>query len=176
MVIRSLACCGVLAGMTWLAGCADSGEREPDLAARPESWPRYESAWFSVRYPKGFVVRPSLASKDGGFDSDFFDAPDGRASFYVLSPQWGRKATDVALQPERERELRVEETATERGTRTVRTIASRDGRSTRIVEENSEEGGSVYWVTAFEFRDEAARRSYGDAYQRFKASLEQFSD
>ncbi|MGI9592278.1 MAG: hypothetical protein ACR2P8_12975 [Myxococcota bacterium] len=175
-MLRSLACYGMLAGVASWAACGDSEQRAPELAARSESWPRYESAWFSVRYPEGFAVRPSLPSEDGGFDSVFFEAPDGRASFYVLSPQWGRKATDVALRPERERELSVERTETERGTRTVRTIATRDGGITRIVEENSEEGGSVYWVTAFEFRDEAARRSYGDAYQRFKASLEQFSD
>jgi hypothetical protein len=147
-----------------------------EAASRLGEWRTYHSDWFTVRYPEDFAVRESLPSGDGGFDSVFFDAPDGRASFYVLSPQWGRRASDVALRPARERQVSVQETETDRSSRTVRTFAAKDGRRTRIVEENREEGGSVYWVTAFEFQDEVARRSYGEAYERFKASLEQHAD
>lgn len=175
--LLSIACLFVLPVFGGIGACHGLNDRAAEVAYGPSSpWLTYESDWFSIRYPEDFAVRPSLPSGEGAFDSVFFDAPDGGASFYVLSPQWGRKAVDIQLEPTREREISVEETETEWGRRIVRTIARTGGDAGRIIEENIEDGGAVYWVTAFEFRDDASRWRYAEAYGRFTASLEQFTD
>ena len=164
----SIAVWVLAASLLALPGCS----REPKQA----EWSRYESDWFAVQHPEDFAARPSLESADGGYESVFFDAPDGSASFYVFSPQWGGQPLDIVVQPDREREVAADVIQTERGTRTVRTIASIEDESVRVVEENREGDGAVFWVTAFEYRDESAQKRYADAYGRFKDSLEQFAD
>jgi len=176
IALYSIACSWLILGVCAIGACSRADEGAPPVTPDSAEWSLFESDWFSIRYPGDFVVRPSLPSGDGAFDSVFFDSPDGDASFYVLSPQWGRKALDIQLRPDREREVSVEEIETERGTRTVRTVAAIDGESMRIVEENSEDDGAVYWVTAFEYRGDAARQRYARAYEDFKDSLEQFAD
>src|SRR5690242_4846750 len=50
----------------------------------------FRGAWFEVRAPATFVVKPSLKSSTAdGYDSVEFVAPDGAVTFYVFAPQWG---------------------------------------------------------------------------------------
>jgi hypothetical protein len=62
-------------------------------------WLTYRGAWFEVKYPSTFRVRPSLRSSSStrGYDSVFFTAPDDNVEFYVFSPQWNGTASDIEL-------------------------------------------------------------------------------
>ena len=131
----------------------------------------------TITAPAGFTARPSLASETAdGYDSVFFDAPDGRVAFYVCSPQWGRQATDVALDPatetllaERQIELGAEEVE-------LREIAALDGSYGRLVETVFSPATGAQWTFGFSWADAAARERHQEAYERFKASLEQYAD
>ncbi len=160
-------------------GCGThAGERRQESAAAPPA-PAvvYEGAWFTITAPAGFAPRPSLPSETAaGYDSVFFDAPDGRATFYVCSPQWGRQPIDVALDPAAETLLA--ERLTERGAETVerREIAALDGSYERLVEIVFSPATGAQWAFGFRWSDAAAREEHREAYERFKASLEQYAD
>lgn len=154
---------------------ASTGERREEApAAEPVV---YEGAWFTITAPAGFTARPSLASETAdGYDSVFFDAPDGRVAFYVCSPQWGRQATDVDLDPTTENLLA--ESQVERGADEVerREIAALDGSYRRLVEIVFSPASGAQWTFGFRWADATAREEHLEAYERFKASLEQYAD
>ncbi len=163
-----------------LAACSDPAAIDGDTAESPGAateWAVYEGAWFTIQYPATFTVVPSLASDDDeGYDSVFFNAPGDRAGFYVLSPQWGRAATDIALQPSLEDQVsEVEKNAEGRRTRT-RTIRARDKSYERQVEEHREQGGTVFWVFQFRYANDEVRQELAGDYRRFRDSLKQYAD
>lgn len=171
------------AAVILLSGCRT--EATPDQAGDSElstdeqvTWEVFSGAWFEIDHPPDFEVRPSLATTAGSdeFDSVFFHSPDGRVSFYVCSPQWGREASDFRPVREAERLISTEQQKLPDGTRTVFKIAAEDGSYERIYEETVQHEGSVRWGTGIQYRDAEALEDYGDRYIRFKESLEQFSD
>lgn len=156
---------------------ADISPREPAPDASEAAVAAYEGAWFSITPPPGFTARPSLPSETAeGYDSAFFDSPDGRAVFYVCSPQWGREATDVALDPASE--SLVAERTTEAGEETVERleIEALDGSYTRLVEIVFSPATAAQWAFGFRYADESAYQEYLGRYETFKASLEQYAD
>lgn len=183
MTLRSSPVVAVALGL--LAACAAEPPPgpEPELAEaavapmEAADWPTYSGAWFEVDYPPEFEVRPSLASETAeGYDSVFFDSPGGGVSFYVCSPQWRRKPTDIALEEESETLVASEEEAVAGGTVRRYTIAARDGSYRREYEETELHEGSVLWAVGFRYPDSPTGEEYRPAYERFKASLRQFSD
>jgi len=162
------------------AACSDkAGVADDAIEAQPSDgqWATYDGSWFTIDYPKSFEIVPSLRSDEGdGFDSVFFKSPDHRAGFYVLSPQWGRIAADLALKPEIETELDRYEQQKGEQRKIVKIIQANDGSYTREVEEFFEQDGAVYWVFEFRYSDDLARQRHEAGYQRFKTSLNQYSD
>lgn len=162
---------GCLAPLGIVAG--DAGE-----AAGPKNaWKLYQGAWFSIAYPGDFEPRPSLAADEGdSFDSAFFVATDGKVSFYVLSPQWRRAADDIVLLPARESRLEQYERMQEGFLMRASLFAARDGSYERLVESYVSTDQTVSWTFQFRYPGEHERKKYLPLYERFKASLKQFSD
>lgn len=161
-------------------GC---GVRVPEFTApavaavAPTEWRQFEGAWFRISYPDGFVVRPSMESKTAdGFDSAFFASPDGRAEFYVCSPQWGRAPIDIAIDETRE-EL-VAEKVSDGAKRSVRwwTIAALDSSYQRSYESIASADRTSMHVFGFRYSGTDARTAYLPSYRRFKESLRQLAD
>lgn len=153
------------------------GEPEPQLAAPAPVGADYEGAWFTVTVPADFTVRPSLESETAeGHDSAFFDAPDRRATFYVCSPQWGRDATDVAL--DAATEVLLSDETDETGELSIQRlrIAARDGSYERLVEKITSTASLAQWVFGFRWADDRAHEEYLGRYEEFKGSLEQYAD
>jgi len=88
---------------TPVEGSTEGGEPGPETPPADAPTRIFEGAWFQVAYPADFTVRPSLESSSAeGYDSAFFDSPDGEVTFYVFSPQWGGEPSDIALDPDTE--------------------------------------------------------------------------
>ena len=147
--------------------------------ARPagSDWKVFEGAWFRIDYPPDFEPRPSLKSETGpGYDSAFFRSADGKAEFYVCSPQWGRQPTDIAIDERREK--LVAEKSSEGKDRSIRwwTIAAADGSYSRSYESTSQYEGTSYWVFGFRYADDAAYARFLAPYRKFKSTLDQRAD
>ena len=144
---------------------------------RKNEWGRYQGAWFSIKYPRDFIARPSLAAEeDGSFDSVFFSARDEGASFYVLSPQWRRVASDVAFKPTQESRLEFTEQTDDGMIKRSTLIRARDGSYERLIESFVSPDQTVSWTFQFIYRNENLKEQYAPLYDRFKASLQQFAD
>jgi hypothetical protein len=158
-------------------------------AGRSARWPTFEGAWFSVRYPPGFRVRPSLRSLTAPtgekgkpqYDSAFFLSPDRGVEFYVFSPQWNGSPSDILANPRKET---VVSSKTEKRAGkgegmglTVRwvTLRARDGSYTRSYVDTESENNTRL-VFGLKYRDARARQRYQSDYQAFKDSLQQFAD
>lgn len=151
----------------------------PSLDAVPPDPPLelFEGAWFQVTHPADFTVRPSLESSSAeGYDSAFFDSPDGEVTFYVHSPQWGGEPSDIAVDPETE--VLQDSTSTTEGpvTTTRMTIRALDGSWERSYVTEADERGPSSWTIGWRYASEAARERYARAFEAFRESLIQFGD
>jgi hypothetical protein len=141
-----------------------------------KGWLTYKGAWFEVRYPSTFKVRPSLpGSSESIFDSVFFTAPDGNAEFYVFSPQWNGDPSDIQIKGN---EVLVSKTSDNRGKVTVRrvTVKARDHSYTRSFEDTEDSATNTRKVFGIKYRDQSAYDRYRQTYLTFKQSLRQFAD
>jgi hypothetical protein len=154
-----------------VAGCAPAS---PELEDRTRV---FEGAWFVVSYPVDFRPRPSIESSTAdGFDSVFFDSPDGEATFYLYAPQWGGEAIDIALDPDTER-LAEMDTSTDGPITTTRTtITATNGAWTRSYVTEDDERGPTRWTIGWQYASETARVKYSAAFAEFQESLTQFAD
>lgn len=147
-------------------------------AQKQRPWPAYEGAWFTIRYPPGFTVKPSLRSQTAaeGYDSAFFRSPDKTVEFYVFSPQWSGEPTDIAVDRKKEKVISEKHEA-KKGVKTHRvTIRAKDKsywRSYTSVEHTEYNTRHVFGI---KYRDRKAYARYRSAYVKFKKSLEQFAD
>lgn len=149
-----------------------------------KTWPKYEGAWFDIRYPPGFTVRPGHTG-DGstaGVDSAFFRAPDGSVEFYVFSPLWSGDITEIELNPSTERVVedtqKTKDSITEKGAvkQHWQTIAAKDGSYTRAYYDEFDTTLNVRHVFGIKFKDQATYNKYLNMYLAFKNSLVQYSD
>lgn len=162
--------------MDSLASGSDAGAGE-NPTAESSATTVFEGAWFEVAYPADFTVRPSLeSSSTEGYDSVFFDSPDGEVSFYVHSPQWGGEPSDFTLDPATE--VVQDSTSTTDGplTTTRVTIRARDGSWVRSYVTEADERGPSRWTIGWRYASEEARERYAPAFEAFRASLTQFGD
>jgi hypothetical protein len=149
----------------------------PEPPAVVESTEVFEGAWFEVSYPASFQARPSLESSSAdGYDSAFFDAPDGEVSFYVHAPQWGGEATDIVLDPITEEVVDSATSTVGSITTTHTTIAARDGAWTRSYVTTYDDRGPSQWTIGWRYASEQARDRYAAAFDAFKESLKQFAN
>ncbi|MGZ8844550.1 MAG: hypothetical protein ACXW18_12865 [Pyrinomonadaceae bacterium] len=137
----------------------------------------YKGAWFEIKYPSNFKVRPSLRSSSGhGYDSVFFSSPDGSVEFYVFSPQWNGEPADIEINSQSE--VQVSQTTEKREGRIVRrmTIRARDNSYLRSFEDTEDTTTNTRKVFGIKYRNEAAYSRYRQRYLTFKQSLTQFAD
>lgn len=142
-----------------------------------QAWQTYKGAWFEVKYPSDFHVRPSLRSSSGqSYDSVFVSSPDGSVEFYVFSPQWNGEPADIEIN--RRSEVQVSQTTEKRAGRVVRrmTIRARDNSYTRSFEDTEDTTTNTRKVFGIKYRNQAAQRRYRQSYLTFKRSLTQFAD
>lgn len=142
-----------------------------------QSWVTYNGAWFEIRYPSNFRVRPSLRGSSGqGYDSAFFASPDGSVEFYVFSPQWNGEPVDIELNPQSE--VQASQNTEKRQGRIVRrvTIRARDNSYLRSFEDTEDTATNTRKVFGVKYRDQAAYNRYRQNYLAFKQSLRQFAD
>jgi hypothetical protein len=146
--------------------------------SRPQSagWRTYQGAWFEIKYPASFRVRPSLPSTSArGYDSVFFAATDGSVEFYVFSPQWNGTPSDIEVRPG---EVLVSENVERKGTKSIRRVSIRAGDSSylRAFEDTEDSTTNTRKVFGIKYRNQASYDHYRQIYLTFKASLRQFAD
>ena len=141
------------------------------------NWRVYKGAWFEIKYPAAFRVRPSQRSSSGqGYDSVFFTAPDGSVEFYVFSPQWNGEPNDIELNAKYE--VLVSQNTEHKGSLVVRrkTIKARDNSYTRSFEDTEDSATNTRKVFGIKYRNQDAYARYRQTYLTFKKSLTQFAD
>jgi len=142
-----------------------------------KSRPTFRGAWFSISYPPGFIVRPSMKSATTGgkgFDSAFFVSPDGKVEFYIYSPQWSGEPTDVALKPNTEKLISTKTVKTNDKTTIWSTISAKNGSYTRSLLDIKD--SSTRRVFGIKYADPKTLAKYKKHYQKFKESLVQYAD
>ncbi len=138
-------------------------------------WLVYKGAYFDIKYPAQFRVRPSQRTEDR-YDSVFFTAPDGAVEFYVFSPIWNGDPRDIAI--DEGQEEYVSQNVTERGGIKIRrvTIRARDGSYTRSFEDTENTNTNNRTVFGIKYRDQKAYDQHRQTYLTFKKSIRQFAD
>lgn len=148
------------------------------MAAEGPDWPTYKGAWFSIKYPPGFRVRPSLKSRDAitGYDSAFFVSPDQEVEFYVFSPHWSGEPEDIKIKPNRE--LLVSENMERKGSKIIRTVTvkDKDGKYFRSWVDVQETLSNTRRAFGIKYKDQSVYNKYKKQYLIFKNSLKEFSD
>lgn len=190
--VRAVRDCGLLLGMVVLAVLPSGCSRNPPVARKtpqraaptaqhPVEKPRsstYRGAWFDVSYPGDFIARPSMRSstKAEGFDSAFFTSPDKTVEFYVFSPQWNGKPTDIEMDPDTE--ISVSQSCETSGGTIVRrvTVKARDGSYLRSFVDTVRSESNTRLVFGIKYRTPPDYERYKPHYLRFKDSLVQYSD
>ncbi len=148
------------------------------VVAAPKAWPKYEGAWFSISYPPGWSVRPSLKSKtsDKGYDSVFFRSPDKKAEFYVFSPQWNGDPTDIKLKPQIEKQLSQKVQVKGTSTATLVTIRAKNKSYNRSYLDRQDSATNTRLVFGIKYTRSTDYKKYKYQYAKFKESLKQFAD
>jgi hypothetical protein len=148
-------------------------------AAKPSAkdfYEEYKGTWFSVQFPRGWHIRPSLKGSNGEDDSVFFTAPDSSAEFYVYCPRYTGSPTDIEINKATENQIgqTIEEKDGVR-IRTVR-IKAQDESYMRIFEDTIAFMVGRRLVFGFKYRDAESLKIYDPVYVDFKSSFRKFTD
>lgn len=143
--------------------------------ASQKGWVTYRGAYFEIKYPASYRVRPSQRTEDL-YDSVFFASPDGAVEFYVFSPIWNGEPKDIEINEARE--TYVSQKTEENGGIKIRrvTIRARDGSYTRSFEDRENTNTNNRTVFGIKYRDQKAYNAHRQAYLNFKKSIKQFAD
>ena len=146
----------------------------PDLYT---TYKTFKGAWFEIEYPSDFKAKNSLKSSTNseGFDSAIFTSPDGKVQFYIFSPQWSGKATDIKVKKGES----ITETSQQKENRIFVkrwTVAANDGSYFRSYEETSETLGNINKVFGIKYTSKSDLEQYREQYLHFKNSLVQYAD
>jgi hypothetical protein len=148
------------------------------FTAEVNTWPVYRGAWFEIKYPPGFQVKPSLKSRTSvkGYDSAFFASPGQEVEFYIFSPQWSGEPADIELIPGRE--ILVSENTGRRGEKNIRMMTVKDqaGSYLRSWIDTQDTMSNTRLVFGIKYKDQSAYNKYRKQYLLFKSSLKQFAD
>lgn len=148
------------------------------LADLTSDWATYKGAWFTIKHPPTFQVKPSLKSRTSakGYDSAFFIAPGGDAEFYVFSPQWNGEPKDIALNPVTE-EYAAQKEEQKKGKIIRRvTIRAKDKSYLRSFVDTEDINLNTRLVFGIKCSDQETYDHYREAYLSFVRSLRQYSD
>ena len=167
-----------------LSLCAPLGVQAAPRHA-PKGFRSFEGAWFSVFYPATWKTAPGKKSPTSvlGADCAFFASPDGRAQFAVYSPQWNGNPTELNINPKLEKQiskLQVRSTSKDGAHSQIetrwQTFRALNGSYTRSVVDVENKTLGARRVFGFKYKDAASYKKYLPLFERFKASLEQYSD
>jgi hypothetical protein len=146
-------------------------------------WLTYKGAWFEIKYPPGFTVRPGQKSATSaeGYDSAYFVSPDHNVAFYVFSPQWKGEVRkeDIEINPNRE-ELIEQQVAKEKdqtgNSKTVRIllVKAKDNSYVRAIRDETTD--STRLIFGIKYKNKEFYQKYYQDYLFFKKSLSQFAD
>lgn len=146
-------------------------------------WLTYQGAWFEIKYPRDFKVKPAQKSATStiGYDSAYFASPDNNVVFYVFSPQWqgNLRETDSEIDPNHEEliEQNIRKEKDQLGNlKTVRTITvkAKDNSYLRAVRDESTATNRL--VFGIKYKNKEFYNKYYNDYLVFKKSLRQFAD
>jgi len=137
----------------------------------------FTGAWFKVTVPSDFTAKPSMRSSSGnGYESVFFDSPDGDVEFYVFSPQWGGEPNDISIDANTEKVISTLSQTSNGLIKTWNVIQALDGSYYRSYQDTKAQGGNIHWIIGLKYKSKAAHEKYKQAYLSFKKSLIQLSD
>lgn len=137
----------------------------------------YNGAWFAINYPSDFTVKPSMKSLTftEGFDSAIFTSPDSTVSFYVFSPQWSGKPSEISVRSNEIMTDSITEGLEEGITVNEWTIEAKDKSYKRSYQEVIRQD-NINWIVGLQYTSDAAYRKYRQQYLNFKNSLMQYAD
>lgn len=146
-----------------------------------EKWLTYKGAWFEIKYPSGFTVKPGIKSTTNvvGHDSVYFISPNNNVEFYVFSPQWKGEAKEVEINPNFE-QLIDQNIATEKNkfgqSKTIKvfTAKAKDNSYLRAVRDETTD--STRLIFGIKYKNKEVYNKYVNDYIVFKKSLIQFAD
>jgi hypothetical protein len=148
------------------------------VSGEEDSWPVFKGAWFEIKYPPNFRVKPSLKSTTAvnGYDSAFFLSPDQKVEFYVFSPQWSGEPTDIEMIPGQE--TLISEDFEREGHKKIRMVTVKDkgGTYLRSWIDIQDTMSHTRLVFGYRYKDQSAYIKYKKEYLLFKSSLQQFAD
>ena len=146
-------------------------------AAGTEGWPTYKGAWFDVKYPKGFRVVPRQKSSSyvGEYDAVSFISPDGKAEFYVYSPQWSGTATWITL-AKGEKVVGRSTQSSKKATVTFVEVKGPGGKYYRAWADSKDKVSGTRHVFGFKYASKSVYNTYRPKYLLFKTSLKQYAD
>jgi hypothetical protein len=141
-------------------------------------WTNYSGAWFEIKYPSDFKVKPSIRSSSAsqGYDSVFFLSPDDSVEFYVFSPQWNGNPVDIEIKPNTEEFVAQKEE--KRNKRIVRfaTIHAKDKSYIRSYVDAENTDLNTRLVFGIRYTSQKTYDKYKQLYLDFKASIRQYGD
>ena len=146
-------------------------------------WTTYKGAWFEIKYPSDFQVKPGQksATSTAGYDSVSFISPDNNVVFYVFSPQWQGKVreTDIEINPNSEKliEQNVTKEQDQVGNfKTIRTftVKAKDNSYVRAIRDETTDTTRLIW--GIKYKSKEFYNKYYNEYLSFKKSLRQFAD
>jgi hypothetical protein len=146
-------------------------------------WNTYKGAWFEIKYPSDFKVKPAQKSSTStkGYDSVYFISPEHDIVFYIFSPQWQGKAreADIEINPNREELIEqnfTEETDQNGNVTKIRTftVKAKDNSYTRAIRDETTDSNRLIFGIKYKSK-EFYNKFYND-YLLFKKSLRQFAD
>ena len=147
------------------------------------NWLTYKGAWFEIKYPPGFKVKPGQKSATStmGYDSVYFVSPDNNVVFYVFSPQWQGKAREADMEINPDREELIEQNVTKEKDqvgifKTIRTLTvkAKDNSYVRAIRDETTD--TTRLVFGIKYKSKEFYNKYYNDYLSFKKSLSQFAD
>ena len=139
-------------------------------------WITYKGAWFEIKYPSGFTVKPSGKSTTNvvGYDSVYFISPDNNVEFYVFSPQWQGEAKEIEINPNTEKliDQNIAKEKNEFGqSKTIRVFTAKaiDNSYFRAIRDESTD--STRLIFGIKYKNKEAYNKYYNDYILFKKSL-----
>ena len=154
-----------------------------DVSRGEGNWSTYKGAWFEIKYPPGFTVKPGQksATRQEGYDSAYFVSPDKGVVFYVFSPQWQGKAREADIEINPNREVLIEQNVRKEkepagNIKTIRTllIKAKDNSYLRAIKDETTD--STRLVFGIRYKSKEFYNEYYPDYLQFKKSLSQFAD
>ncbi len=156
-----------------LIACAIGSYGAKSTKSAKPPWPKYTGAFFTVDYPPGFSVRPSMRVTDpkDACESAFFTSPDKSVEFYVFGPRWDGDAKDIAVNARSEVKVSQKTVKEKSGSTRWVTIRAKDGSYTRSIVAKLNKRGGTYLALQFKYANQQSYAKYKSDYARFKASV-----